>query len=151
MKIFHFLPNILVFLLYLCFFTSSDAQTIWRLSQSQQKRSHFIQIKIISTNKVVPKMTVRRHVNIGTIGSGQNICPIYNKVGQQFCGFFISQWGLSAPTAKLDLWSSLLTFGRVGVNSTLLSLNRSLPPSVIQWYRLLWSNSRVVFVVFPFQ
>ena len=74
----------------------------------------------------------------------QNICPIYNKVGQQFCDFFISQWGLSAPTAKLDLWSSLLTFGRVGVNSTLLSLNRSLPPSVIQWYRLLlWSNLRV--------
>ena len=35
MKIFHFLPNILVFLLYLCFFTSSDAQTIWRFSQSQ--------------------------------------------------------------------------------------------------------------------
>ena len=26
----------------------------------------------------------------------QNICPTYNKVGQQFCGFFISQWGLSA-------------------------------------------------------
>ena len=31
----------------------------------------------------------------------QNICPIYIiKVGQQFCDFFISQWGLSAPTAK---------------------------------------------------
>ena len=36
-----------------------------------------IKIKIVSTNKVVPKMTVRRHVNIGTIDSGQNICPIY--------------------------------------------------------------------------
>ena len=61
-------------------------------------------------------------------------------MGQQFCDFFISQWGLSAPMAKLDLWSSLLTFGRVGVNSTLLSLNRSLPPSVsngINYYGLI--------------
>ena len=39
--------------------------------------NHFIQIKIISTNKVVPKMPVWRHVNIGTIDSGQNICPAY--------------------------------------------------------------------------
>ena len=111
-------------------------------------------------NRVVPKKTavrtcrpIWRHVNIGTIDSGQNICStIYNnKLEQKFCDIIISQWGLSAPTAKLDLWSSLLTFGRVGVNSTLLSLNRSLPPSVIQWYRLLWSNSRVVFISFPFQ
>ena len=40
--------------------------------------------------------------------------------------------------AKLDLWSSLLTFGRVGVNSTLLSLNRSLPPSVSSGIDYIW-------------
>ena len=33
----------------------------------------------------MPKISVWRHVNIGTIDSGQNICTIYNKVGQQFC------------------------------------------------------------------
>ena len=78
----------------------------------------------------------------GTIDSGsKHLSHIYNKVGQQFCGFFISQWGLSAPTAKPDLWSSLLMFGREGVNSTLLSLNRSLPPSVFQWYRLFKKTS----------
>ena len=42
----------------ICFFTSSDTQTIWRFSQSQQNLSHFIQIKTLSTNKVVPKMSV---------------------------------------------------------------------------------------------
>ena len=42
----------------------------------------------------------------------------------------ISQRGQSAPRAKLDLRSSLLTFGRVGASYTLLSLNRSLAPSV---------------------
>ena len=42
-------------------------------------------------------MPVLRHVNIGTIDSGsKHLSHIYNKVGQQFCGFFISQWGLSA-------------------------------------------------------
>ena len=50
--------------------------------------------------------------------------------------------------AKLDLWSSLLTFGRVGVNSTLLSLNRSLPPSVsngIDYYGLIRELSLSLF------
>lgn len=42
----------------------------------------------------------------------------------------ISQRGLSAPTAKLDLRSSLLTFGKVVASYALLSLNRSLPLSV---------------------
>ena len=70
--------------------------------------NHFIKIKIVSTNKVVPKMPVWRHVNIGTIDSGQNICPIYNKVGQQFCGFFISQWGLSAIV--LEYWRIIWWF-----------------------------------------
>ena len=44
--------------------------------------------------------------------------------------FSISQRGLSAPTAKLGLRSSLLTFGRVVASYALLSLNRSLPLSV---------------------
>ena len=34
----------------------------------------------------MPKISVWRHVNIGTIDNGQNICPIsIIKVGQQFC------------------------------------------------------------------
>ena len=89
--------------------------------------NHFIKIKIVSTNKVVPKMPVWRHVNIGTIDSGQNICPIY-----------IIRWDSSFVIS-------------LSLNGDCLPPWRSLPPSVIQWYRLLWSNSRVVFVVFPFQ
>ena len=30
----------------------------------------------------------------------KTLSHVYNKVGQQFCDFFISQWGLSAPMAK---------------------------------------------------
>ena len=53
----------------------------------------------------------------------------------------ISQRGLSAPKAKLDLRSSLLTFGRVGASYTLLSLNRSLPLSVSSGIDYIWSES----------
>ena len=66
----------------------SEPTTLLRVDSLKVNKnlSLFIQIKIISTNKVVPKMSVWRHVNIGTIDNGQNICPIYTiKVGQQFC------------------------------------------------------------------
>lgn len=72
-------------------------------------------------------MSVWRHVNIGTIDSGQNICPAY-----------IIRWDSSFVIS-------------LSLNGDCLPPRRSLPPSVIQWYRLLWSNSRVVFIAFPFQ
>ena len=59
MKNFHFLPNVLDFSLKSCFLRAPALKPYGDFLKVNKNRSHFIQIKIISTNKVVPKIMAR--------------------------------------------------------------------------------------------
>ena len=98
-------------------------------------------------NRIVPKKTavrtccpVWRHVNIGTIDSGQNICStIYNnKLEQKFCGSLFLNGGCLSPRRSLTFGRACSRSAELVASYALLLLNRSLPSSVSSGIDYIW-------------